>query len=186
MGSYKREGKAALLQVVPRNRKANQALLTQTKSNVMFDADLTNNPNTALTAGTAASLVFALKTGAGSGTESLRSVAAVATTAPYQLKIAHSTSRVSGLRYTSGNILGADIVVDRHNMSFLKNIPLTTLGIADPNFAVNYGASLTVSLPRVGADTPSTQLIMDNILRMLVILNPSTNAGLTKFLNGEL
>lgn len=152
----------------------------------MFDADLSNNPATALTAGTSSALTFSLKTGAGNGKESLRSVAAVATTAPHQLLIQHSTSRVSGLRYTSGNATSADILVDRHRMSILKNIPLTTLGIADPQFAVNYGAALTVTLPRVGADTPSTQLVMDQILRLLVALNPSTNAGLTKLLNGEL
>lgn len=116
----------------------------------------------------------------------MRSVAAVATTAPHQIQIQHSVSRIAGLRYSSGNAQSADILVDRHRFAVMKNIPLTTLGIADPQFLVNYGAALTITLPRVGADTPSTQLIMDQILRILVSLNPSTNAGLTKLLNGEL
>lgn len=152
----------------------------------MFDADLSNNPNTALTAGTASALTFSLKTGGGNGTESLRSVASMATTAPHQLKISHATRRIAGLRYTSGNAAAADLMVDQHRISILKNIPLTTLGIADPQFLANYGAALTVTLPRVGADTPSTQLVMDQILRLIVALNPSSNAGLIKLLNGEL
>lgn len=151
----------------------------------MFDAELANNPSTALTAGTSSAATFSLKTG-GNANESLRSVASTATTAPHQLKIAHSTSRISGLRYTSGNVLSTDIIVDRHNMSILKHAPLTTLGIADPEWKSNYGASLTITVPRIGADTPSTQLIMDQVLRLLVALNPSSNAGLIKLLNGEL
>lgn len=152
----------------------------------MFDADLVTNPATALTAGTSSALTFSLKTGAGNGKQSLRSVAAVATTAPHEIEVAHSQSRVSGLRYTSGNAPTADIIVDRHRFAVKKAIPLTTLGISDPNYLANYGAALTVWLPRVGADTPSTQLVMDQILRILVSLNPSSNAGLTKLLNGEL
>lgn len=151
----------------------------------MFDAELSNNPSTALTAGTSSAVTFSLKTG-GNSNESLRSVASVATTLPHELKIQHSVSRIPGLRYTSGNVLANDLIVDRHNMSVRKAIALTNLGIADPEYKANYGASLSVWVPRVGADTPSTQLVMDQILRLLVALNPSTNAGLIKLLNGEL
>lgn len=150
----------------------------------MFDADLANNPNTALTAGTSSNLTFSLKTGAGSGVESLRAVGSVATTNPHQIKIAHSTRRISGLRLTSGNELANDIVVDRHLIRVDKNVSVT--GVSDPDFRVNYGAQLVVELPRIGGDTPTTQLVMDQILRLLVALNPSTNAGLIRLLNGEL
>lgn len=150
----------------------------------MFDIDLADNPATALTAGTSANLTFSLVQGL-DGSKSVRSVAAVATSAPHNLQIAHSTRAVKGLRYSSTRNVAPDVLIDHHMVRVDKFCPLTTLGIADPQFLVNYGAYLVVMAPRVGADAPSTQLLMDSILRLLVILNPSANSGLTRLLNGE-
>jgi hypothetical protein len=150
----------------------------------MFDIDLADNPSTALTVGTNANLTFSL-TGGLDGSKGVRSVAAVATSAPHVLTIAHQVRAVKGLRYASTRNVAPDVLIDHHSVSIDKWLPLTTAGIADPQFLVNYGAMLIVRAPRAGADAPTTQLLMDNILRLLVILNPSSNAGLTRLLNGE-
>lgn len=150
----------------------------------MFDIDLANNPATALTAGTAANLSFSLTSPPANG-RSLRSVAAVALSAPHTLEIAHSTRSLSGLRYSATNQVAPDLIIDSHMVRIDKVLPLPTLGISDPQQRVKYGARLVVEVPRAGADAPSTQLIMDTILRVCVMLNPSSNAGLVRLLNGE-
>lgn len=150
----------------------------------MFDIDTANNPSTALTAGTSANLTFSLVQGL-DGKKAVRSVASVATSAPHSLTIAHSERAIKGLRYASTRNTAPDVIIDHHMVRIDKFLPLTTAGIADPQFLVNYGAYLVVMAPRVGADAPSTQLLMDQILRIAVLLNPSSNAGLTRLLNGE-
>lgn len=152
--------------------------------NVVFDIDLANNPSTALTAGTSANVSFAL-TSPPSGGRSLRSVAAVALSAPHTLEIAHSQRSISGLRYAATNQPAPDLIVDSHLVRVDKALPLTTLGISDPQQRVRYGARLVLEVPRAGADAPSVQSVMDQILRIMVLLNPSSNAGLVRLLNGE-
>jgi hypothetical protein len=155
-----------------------------TIKHVMFDIDLANNPNTALTAGTAGNKTFSLVSPP-SGGRSLRSVAAQILSEPLTLEIAHSTRSLKGLRYAATSQVAPDIILDSHMTRFDWHTPLTTLGIADPSFACKTSARLVIEVPRAGADTPTTQEIMDLILRNLVLLNPSTNAGLVRLLNGE-
>lgn len=151
----------------------------------MFDNDVTNNPSTVLTAGTSANLSFGLQT-LPAATRSVRSVAAVALSAPHTLEIGHSQRSIKGLRYTDSKQLTPDIIVDSHLVRFDKHLPLPTLGVSDPLLQVKYGARLVIEVPRVGADAPTTQQVMDQILRCVVLLNPSSNAGLVRLLNGEL
>jgi hypothetical protein len=153
----------------------------------MFDVELSNNPSTALTAGASSAVIFSLlqAPSAGTGGQSIRSVAAVSTTAPHVLKIGHTTRSVKGIRYTANKAAAPDVVIDRHLIRIDKVAPTPTLGYSDPSNQITYGAQLVVEVPRIGADTPSTQLVMDQILRILVMLNPSSNAGLIKLLNGE-
>lgn len=150
----------------------------------MFDIDLANNPNTALTAGTSASKTFSLTSPPSNG-RSLRSVAADALTSPLTLEIAHNTRSVKGLRYATTKQTAPDVIIDSHLVRFDKHLPLPTLGISDPNFQVKTSARLVLEVPRAGADAPSTQAVMDLALRLMVLLNPSSNAGLVRLLNGE-
>lgn len=150
----------------------------------MFDIDLANNPSSPLTVGTNSAKTFSLVK-ASDGSRSVRSVAADALSAPHTLEIAHSTRSVKGLRYSATRAPAPDVIIDTHLVRVDKHLPLPTLGIGDPNFSVKYGARLVIEVPRAGADAPSTQLIMDQILRLVVMLNPSSNAGLVRLLNGE-
>lgn len=150
----------------------------------MFDIDLANNPSTALTAGTSASKTFSL-TSPPSNQRSLRSVASDALSAPHTLEIAHGVRAIRGLRFSATRASAPDVIVDTHMVRIDKHLPLPTLGIADPQFLVKYGARIVFEVPRAGADAPSAQLIMDQALRLLVMLNPSSNAGLIRLLNGE-
>lgn len=151
----------------------------------MFDNDLANNPATALTVGTAANLTFTLQSSP-SGGQSKRSVASVATTSPHIMTVGHSTRAVRGLKYAANKNAAPDVIVDRHLIRVDKHAPTPTLGYSDPSYALTYGAQLVVEVPRLGADTPATQLVMDQILRLVVALNPSSSAGLIRFLNWEL
>lgn len=151
----------------------------------MFDLALANNPATALTVGTSANLSFDLVPMPRDAATSVRSVAAVATTAPHTLKIGHSQRAVKGLRFGSTNVPAQPILIDRHLVRVDKVAPTPTLGIADPAFQITYGAQVVIEVPRLAGDTPSAQNIMDQLLRILVLLNPSSNAGLVKLLNGE-
>jgi hypothetical protein len=152
----------------------------------MFDTDLANNPATALSAGTAANLTFSLLSTPSNGDgSSVRSVASVALTAPHTCTIAHGFRRVKGLRFSASNIAAPDIVIDRHIVNFRKVAATPTLLIADPEFKIAYSGQVTLEVPRLGADTPTTALVMDQLLRALVMLNPGANAGAVKLLNGE-
>lgn len=117
--------------------------------------------------------------------QSIRSVASVATTAPHILKIGHSTRSIKGLRYSATKQQSPDVVIDRHLVRIDKVAATPTLGLSDPTFSITYGAQLVIEVPRIGADTPATQLVMDQILRIISMLNPSGNAGLIQLLNGE-
>lgn len=150
----------------------------------MFDIDLVNSPATALTVGTASSLTFSSQ-GMPAGSASIRSVASVATTAPHIMKINHSTRMVKNLKYAATRAAAPDVIIDRHLVRVDKVALTPTLGYSDPNFGITYGAQLVVEVPRLGADTPAPQLVMDQILRILVMLNPSSNAGLLRLLNNE-
>lgn len=152
----------------------------------MFDQELSNNPSTALTVGTSSNLVFSLVSNPISGGQSLRSVSSVVTTAPHTLKIGHSTRLIKGLKYAANKSAAPDVIVDRHLIRVDKVAPTPTLGISDPNFALAFGAQIVIEVPRLGPDTPTTQSVMDQLLRLLVVLNPSTNAGLLRLLNGEM
>lgn len=152
----------------------------------MFDIELSNNPATALTAGTSGALTFSLQSAPTGGGQSVRSVAAVATTAPHTLKVGHTTRLVKGLKYAANKTAAPDVIIDRHLVRLDKVKDTPTLGISDPNFNITYGVQIVVEVPRLGADTPTTQSVMDQILRALVMLNPSSNAGLIKLLNNEL
>jgi hypothetical protein len=160
-------------------------LLANKQYNVMFDIDLSNNPSTALTAGTSSALTFALVSAPTAGSQSVRSVASVATTAPHVMKISHSVRLVKSLKYAANKQNAPDVVIDRHLVRVDKVAPTPTLGYSDPNFGITYGAQLVIEVPRIGADTPSAQLVMDQVLRCLVMLNPSSNAGLIKLMNNE-
>lgn len=151
----------------------------------MFAVDLTNNPSVPLTVGTNSTLNFSLLTApAGSG-QTVRSVASVALTAPHILKIGHSTRSIKGLRYAATKQSAPDVIIDRHLVRFDKVAPTPTLGFSDPSFQITYGAQLVVEVPRIGADSPTTQQVMDQVLRIVTMLNPSSNAGLIQLLNGE-
>jgi len=153
----------------------------------MFDLELSNNPATALTVGTAGALTFSLQSPASPGGQSIRSVSAVATTAPHTLKIGHSTRLVKNMRYTATKASAPDVIIDRHLIRVDKVIAAPTWGLSDPNYGITTGAQLVVEVPRLGAtDTPSTQMVMDQILRVIVALNPTSNAGLLKLLNNEI
>lgn len=151
----------------------------------MFDIDLVNSPATALTVGTASSLTFSAQQMPAGGA-SIRSVGSVATTAPHTIKISHSTRVVKNFRYAATKAAAPDVIIDRHLVRTDKVILTPTLGYADPNFGITSGCQLVFEVPRLGADTPTTQSVMDHALRLLVMLNPSSNAGLIRLLNNEL
>lgn len=152
----------------------------------MFEIELSNNPSTALTVGTSANLVFSLVSTPMAGGQSVRSVSAVATTAPHTLKVGHSTRFIKGMKYAANKSAAPDVTIDRHLIRVDKVAATPTLGISDPNFQLTYGAQIVIEVPRLGADTPTTQSVMDQLLRLLVVLNPSSSAGLLRLLNGEL
>lgn len=151
----------------------------------MFAIDLTNSPSAPLTAGTASVLNFSLLSAPMGAGQSIRSVATVATTAPHTLKIGHSTRSIKGLRYSATKQQSPDVIIDRHLVRVDKVAATPTLGLSDPTFAITFGAQLVIEVPRIGADTPTPQLVMDQILRIVTMLNPSGNAGLIQLMNGE-
>lgn len=151
----------------------------------MFDISLSNDPATALTAGTSSNKVFDLIPMPRDGGVSVRSVAATALTQMHTLKIGHSQRVVKGLRFASTNVTAQPIVIDRHLVRVDRVALTPTLGIADPGNQITYGAQTVIEVPRLGGDTPTHQLIMNELLRIVVLLNPGSNAGLIKLVNGE-
>jgi hypothetical protein len=99
--------------------------------------------------------------------------------------IAHRVQSITGLRYAASNIAVPPVMIDVHSVSVDKVQATPTLGIADPNFLIKRGCTVTWRVPRLGADTPSNQLCMDEFLRIAVLTNVSALAGLIKLFNGE-
>jgi hypothetical protein len=153
-------------------------------TNVMYDSNLSNNPATALTAGTSAALTFSekadyelMKQG-----KSLRAVSAVALTAPHTLQIGHSVRYVDVV-FASTKVK-TRVAIDRHLVRFDKVCLTPTLGLYDPEYKITCGFQGVWEVPRIGADSPAYQLLMDQYMRVGALTNPSSNAGLIELCNG--
>jgi len=148
----------------------------------MLSTDLTLNPNTAITAGSADSLVYAITTSGDNTT--VRSVAASATTNPKQLKISHSVRTIKGLKSAANAALtGQDIVFDRHLIRLDKNVVQTK--VLDPEQRVNRSVQIVIEVPRLAGETPTVTNLGDDLLSIVSMLNATTWANLTRIVNWE-
>lgn len=148
----------------------------------MLSTDLTLNPATAITAGSADSKVFAVtQTGENMA---IRSVASLATTNPQQLKISHSVRTIKGLKSAANAALtGQDIVFDRHLIRLDKNVVQTK--VLDPEQRVNRSIQIVIEVPRLAGETPTATNVGDDLLSIISMLNASTWANLVRVLNWE-
>lgn len=148
----------------------------------MLSTDLTLNPATAVTAGTADSQVYSVISQGENQT--VRSLAALATTNPKQLKISHSVRTIKGLKSAANAALtGQDIVFDRHLIRLDSNVVQTK--VLDPEQRVNRSLQLVIEVPRLAGETPTVTNMGDDILRIVSMLNASTWANLQRILNWE-
>ncbi|DAD52684.1 TPA_asm: coat protein [ssRNA phage SRR7976301_11] len=145
--------------------------------------DITLNASTTITAGTNADRVFSLLP-SNANDRVQRSVASTALTAPQTLTIAHSKRVVKGMRTLSNNsVAAAPLYFDRHLCRL--DTTVTQTAFSDPEFRASRSVQLTIEVPRLGAESPTTTQIIDDLLSMVSMLRASSNANLIRFLNGE-
>lgn len=148
----------------------------------MLSTDLTLNPATSITVGSADSKVFAITQNGENMT--IRSVASLATTNPNQLKITHSVRTIKGLKSAANAALtGQDIVFDRHLIRLDKNVVQTK--VLDPEQRVNRSVQIVIEVPRLAGETPTATNMGDDLLSVVSMLNASTWANLVRVLNWE-
>jgi hypothetical protein len=149
----------------------------------MLSSDLTLDPSTAITAGTASPTIYSLLNG-NDPNSSVRSAAAVALTYPENLRIAHSKRAAKGFYQVASPALAAPpILFDRHLIRLDTNVAQTTH--LDPEFRVNRSIQIVIEVPRLGASTPTHTQLADDLLSIVSMLRASTNANLIRILNLE-
>jgi hypothetical protein len=149
----------------------------------MLASDLTLDSSTAITAGTSNSTVFALL-GGNSPSQSIRSVAALATTNPRFLRIAHSMRTEKGFKTVANQSVPApDITFDRRLIRLDTNVVQTQM--LDPMKRVNRSVQIVLESPRLGAESPTVTQVVDDLLAVVAMLRASTNANLIRILNSE-
>lgn len=150
----------------------------------MLASDLALNSADAIAAGTSNSATYSLL-GGNSTTASTRSVAAVATTNPRTLKIANSVRIEKGFKTVANQSVPApDITFDRRLVRLDHNLVQTTH--LDPNKRVNASVQIVFEIPRLGAESPTVQAMIDMLLAITASLRASTNANAVRLFNGEL
>jgi hypothetical protein len=150
----------------------------------MLSSTISLNPSTAFTPGASNALDFAwVQPTAKDNGQVVRSVAAVKLTAPHILRIGHSSRKVNVL-YTSTKV-GVPVIIDRHFVSLSKVRLAPTMGLHDPDGLIVSQVGLWYEVPRIGADSPTAQNMMDEQSRLNALTNPSSNAGLIALMNGE-
>lgn len=155
-----------------------------TTTNTMLSTDLIVDPATAITAGTANSRTFSLL-GGGTPERTVRSVASLANTQPYELSIGHLKRKLKGFKsFENASVPAPDVTVDRHTVRLDYNMPTDTL--RDPDYRLKLVTQLTIELPRLGiTDTPTTVMIADSIKALASMLLATSNANLLRLLNHE-
>lgn len=149
----------------------------------MLASDLSLDASTAISAGTAGAIVFSLL-GGNQSSQSIRTVASLATTNPRSLKVAHSVRTEKGFRTVANQSVPApDIIFDRHLIRMDNNVVQSLC--LDPNSRVNHSIQLVVETPRLGASSPTVTVLMDNLLALVAMLRASSNANFIRFLNNE-
>lgn len=141
------------------------------------------DPSTAWSVGTSDSQTWSLLGIAGD--RSQRSKASVALTNPSVLTLANTVRTIKSLRSVSNSaVAGQDIVFDRHLVRLDTNVAQTL--VLDPEFKVNRSVQLVLEVPRLGASTPTSTNMSDDICRIVTMLRTSSLANLVRVLNSEL
>jgi hypothetical protein len=149
----------------------------------MLSTDLALDPSTAWTVGTSDSQTYSLLSI--NGERSQRSKASVATTNPSVLSLAHTVRSTKGLRSVdNSSVTGQTIMFDRHLIRLDTNVAQTL--VLDPEFKVNRSVQLVIEVPRLGASTPTSTNMSDDICRIVTMLRTSSLANLIRVLNSEL
>lgn len=150
----------------------------------MLAEDLTLDPSTAIAAGTSSPSIYSRK-GWVDLQSTVRSVASVALTAPENLKIAHSTRSLKGLKtQANASVPAPDVIIDRHLVRLDINVPTTTH--LDPEYKIIKSVQLVIEVPRLGvASSPTAAQIADDVKSVVSMLCASSNANLVRLLNNE-
>lgn len=147
----------------------------------MLASDLIINPSTAIPVGTVSARTFSLLEAIKG--RSVRSDPSVALTVPRSITVAHTTQMLKGFKDQTSNLPAPDVTVDRHLCRYDQNISQTKY--LDPNFLINYGIQLVISVPRLGVATPSVTNISDALKALVSMLTASGDANLIRLLNNE-
>lgn len=149
----------------------------------MLAEDLILDPSIAIAAGTSSPSIYSRK-GWTDLQSTVRSVASVALTAPENLKIAHTTRALKGLKTAANaSVPATDVILDRHLVRLDIVVPTTTH--SDPDFKIIKSCQLVIEVPRVGASTPTANSIADDLKSIVSMLFAASNANLVRLLNGE-
>lgn len=149
----------------------------------MLAIDLSLDSSTAITAGTSNARTASLL-GGNDPKSSVRSVAAVALTAPENLRISHTVRTAKGFRTAANaSVPASDVLFDRHLVRLDKNVTQSTH--LDPEFRINRSIQLVIESPRLGASTPTAAQLADDLLSIVSMLRAGTNANLIRVLNLE-
>jgi hypothetical protein len=149
----------------------------------MLADPLSLNSATAITAGTSDAQSYGLQSISGVG--SVRSVASLSQSAPRTVKIVRSTrtKRFSGNVQVAGTAVKTPVDVVTDVVSIRNDVYRAHSSAADPNFDITSWVQIQFGSPR-GCSMTVTQM-SDQLLALVSMLNASTNANLTKVLNGE-
>lgn len=149
----------------------------------MLADPLSLNSATAITAGTSDAQSYGLQSIAGGN--SVRSVATLAASAPRTLKVVRSTrtKRFKGNVELAGTTVKTPVDVITDVTTIRNDVFRAHASASDPNLEISSWCQVQFGSPR-GCSMTVTQL-SDQLLAIVSMLNASTNANLTKVLNGE-
>lgn len=148
----------------------------------MLATDLTLNPNTTIAQGTDSAVIYSLLSN--NNGKSTRSAASLSQTNPRQLSIAHSTRTSKGFKTAANaSVPAPDVIFDRHLIRLDSNVEQASH--LDPEYRVSRSIQIVIETPRMGADSPTSLELADDLKGIVSMLDASTRANLNRILNGE-